>query len=140
MEILAMTYTRLRILVYFASVGLSLNPALLSAQTINDPTPIQGNMVTETAAGIAVRSANGGYGDVDDSPNRMAQKARANALISQYSQCRANARNYARTKVQKDAIRADCVRQYQPKFAKACVGGATTIAICSRLKSRGTIE
>jgi hypothetical protein len=138
LEDIAMAYKKLKLFAHFAFVTALINPALLSAQSVEDPVPIQGNMVTETARAAAVRSANGGYGAVNNSPERMAQKRRVNALISQYSQCRSNARDYS--KPQKDAIRAQCVQQYQPKFAKACVGGATTIAICSKLINRGSIE
>jgi hypothetical protein len=115
------------------------NPFVLQAQSIEDPVPIQGNMVTETAAGIAVRSANGGYGPVDNSPRALAQKQRVNALISQYGDCRANARNAANP-AHKKSIRAGCVRSYNPQFAKACVGGALSIAICMKYKRTGSIE
>ena len=110
------------------------------AQTVGDPTPILGNGVTETARGIANRSANGGYGPVDNSPKALAEKAKVNGLVSQYSDCRANARNITKNRVRKDAIREQCRQQYQPQFAKACVGGARSIAICMKLQRKGTIE
>ncbi len=123
-----------------AMLSLFCTAPIAIAQTVSDPVPIQGNPVTETAAGIAIRSANGGYGPVDNSPKALAQKAKVNGLISKYSDCRANARNLARDKAGKDAIREQCRRQYQPQFAKACVGGAKSIAICMKLQRKGSIE
>jgi hypothetical protein len=123
-----------------AIVTALLHPTVAVAQSVNDPTPIQGNMVTETAAGISIRSANGGYGTVDNSPESQAQKRRVNNLITQYGNCRASARQYSQNKAAKDAFRAQCVRKYQPQFAKACVDRAMSIAICTKLNRRGTIE
>jgi hypothetical protein len=105
-----------------------------SAQTMTD------NLPADTASGIAVRSANNGYGPTDNSPKAMAEKQRVNTLIKQYNNCRASARDLATTKAGKDNIRAQCVRTYQPKFSNACVGGANSIAICTKLRRQGKID
>ena len=106
-------------------------PGAASAQHID-------NQVTETARGIAIRSANGGYGPADNSPARMAEKRRVNALVANFGMCRRNASD-AGNKRSKDIAREQCRRNYQPQFARACVGGAQTIAICMKLKRTGSI-
>jgi hypothetical protein len=123
-----------RFLTITACMAMLAQPVIVSSQTMTD------NMAADTASGIAVRSANGGYGPSDNSPKAIAQKQRVNALVSQYNDCRANARQISRNKPEKDLYRAQCVRTYQPQFAKSCVGAAMSIAICTKLKRQGKID
>jgi hypothetical protein len=67
-----------------------------------------------------------------------AEKKAVYTLIDQYTACKASARGLAPAR--RDAIRANCVKEYDAKFTKACVGAANTIGICKQLKNRGTIE
>jgi hypothetical protein len=63
-----------------------------------------------------------------------------NALITEYRACRRRAADIASSPAQKDALRKACVKEYNPKFAKACVGAARSVGICTRYRTRGTIE
>jgi hypothetical protein len=126
-------FTSLRLSAFFAGFALIQAP-IVSAQTSTD------NAAADTASGAAVRSANGGYGKPDNSAAALAQKRRVNDLVAQYNNCRSSARQLSKNKADKQAYRANCVRTYQPKFQKACVGAAMTIAICTKLKNQGKID
>jgi hypothetical protein len=129
-----MRHTKILLLACFQMAVVVTYPSAASAQTMTD------NLPADTASGIAVRSANNGYGPTDNSPKAMAEKQRVNTLVEQYQNCRASARQLATNKAGKDNIRAQCVRTYQPKFSNACVGGANSIAICIKLRRQGKID
>jgi hypothetical protein len=131
-----------------AGALLAAGSAGLHAQsTINDPTPVQGNGVTGAAANAQMNSALDGHAKCAKNKSCAATNAKGeaqvrnvNALIKEYGACRRRAADVASSPVQKDALRKACVREYDPKFAKSCVGSANSIAICSRYRNRGTID
>jgi hypothetical protein len=115
--------------------------------TIGDPTPVQGNGVTQAAANAQMNAALEAQAKCakDKKCAASAEKSEAdvrvvNTLITQYRACRRRAADVASSPAQKDALRKACVDEYNPKFARSCVGGANSISICMRYRSRGTIE
>jgi uncharacterized protein (DUF1800 family) len=142
----------MRILNYkiaLASTAMFFLPAVAvhAQSTIGDPTPVLGNGVTGAAANAQMNSALDAHAKcaktkscAKQSAKSEQQKNTVNALIKEYRGCRRKAADIADSPAQKDALRDACVQQYNPKFAKSCVGGASTIAICMRYRSRGTIE
>jgi hypothetical protein len=131
-----------------ATAALTLGGAAAYAQsTIGDPTPVQGNGVTQAAANAQMNAALEAQAKcakdkkcAASNEKRDADVRVVNALITQYRACKRRAADIASSPAQKDALRKACVAEYDPKFAKHCVGGASTIAICTRYRSRGTVE
>jgi hypothetical protein len=130
-----------------ASAAFVLSASLVQAQsTINDPTPVLGNGVTGTASNAQMNSALNAHSkcpkntSCKTNPKGETQIALVNALITQYHSCRRRAADVSSTPAQKDKLRKSCVADYNPKFAKSCVGAASSIAICERLRTRGTID
>jgi hypothetical protein len=131
-----------------AAALLSGAAAGLHAQsTINDPTPVQGNGVTGAAANAQMNAALNGHAKCAKTKKCAAANAKTtaqtqnvNTLITQYRACRRRAADVSSNPAQKAALRKACVKEYDPKFAKSCVGAANSIAICARYRTRRTID
>jgi hypothetical protein len=130
-----------------AALLASASAGLYAQSTIGDPTPVLGNGVTGAAANAQMNSALGAHAKCAKNKSCAAANAKSeaqqrnvNTLITQYHGCRRRAADVASSPAQRDALRMGCVREYDPKFAKSCVGAANSIAICERYRSRGTIE
>ena len=63
--------------------------------------------------------------------------AKVEVLINQYVACK---REVAGTRPQVYRHQENCRLQYQPKFARACVGAARDMNICQKLYREGSIE
>ncbi len=107
------------------------------AQTLNDPTPILGNNVVESARAAANAAAfTPNKGGARISAQEQAEKDQVQQLIKALSNCKSQATVNGSNR---RAHRTQCETQYLPQFKAACVGGASTIAICTRLKRTGSI-
>jgi hypothetical protein len=138
---------RIRLMMAVTLAGLGFAAPGHAQSTIGDPTPVLGNGVTQSAANAQMNAALAAQVKCAKDKNcaalnakREAEARAVNALITEYYGCRRRAGDAAGNPAQKAALRKACVDQYNPKFAQSCVGGANTIAICTRYRSRGSIE
>jgi hypothetical protein len=83
-----------------------------SAQSIHDPVPIQGNMVTETARASAMYSA-GTYGlHANGGRRTAAQSAQRLVDLENAKACRARANQYPSGHKMRGALRRECAAKF----------------------------
>jgi hypothetical protein len=88
-------------------------PSIASAQSIHDPVPIQGNMVTETARASAMYSAGTyGLGAHNGGRRTAAQSAQRLVDLENNKACRARALQYPSGHKMRRAIRNDCEARF----------------------------
>jgi hypothetical protein len=92
----------------FVIASLFAMTSIVSAQTFNDPVPIQGNMVTETARGIAMQSA---FSPSTGARRTPEQSARRSADLDANRACRDRAMQYPAGHKMRRSIRDQCSAQ-----------------------------